>query len=215
MVRKSLRRGLALGTSRAVRGEAAIGAACLEPAHDANAWSGKQLFWHFPLLQWHTVLLVPVLGGGCRDTNFLLALTPARCLSGWSEKLGWVSSGRALSFVLPGCWTLLLPSLFATPALWLWALPSCRAFSPAQGGHPENPWSWAGMLLFSVKFYRWGSLERGKDSEPSGRQSTQTPWEWLQGCPLPSHTGTALQTEVPSPGLSVAAGAADPMVTSH
>lgn len=68
MVRKSLRRALALGTLRAVRDEAAIGAGCLEPAHGANARSGKLLLWHFPLLEWHSVLLVPVLGGGCRDT---------------------------------------------------------------------------------------------------------------------------------------------------
>lgn len=60
MVRKSLRGALALGTSRAVRDEAAIGTARLEPAHGANAGSGKELFWHFPLLEWHTALLVPV-----------------------------------------------------------------------------------------------------------------------------------------------------------
>lgn len=56
MVRKSLRRALALGMSRAARDGAAIGAACLEPVHGANAGSGKRLFWHFPLLGWHTVL---------------------------------------------------------------------------------------------------------------------------------------------------------------
>lgn len=58
-------------------------------------------------------------------------------------------------------------------------------------------------------------LERGKDGEPSGQQSTQTPWEWLQGCPVPCHTGTALHTEVPSPGLSVPGGIAGLVVTSH
>lgn len=55
MVRKSLRRALALCRSRAARDGAAVRAVCLEPAHGSNAGSGKRLFWHFPLLGWHTV----------------------------------------------------------------------------------------------------------------------------------------------------------------
>lgn len=158
MVRKSLRRAFALGTSRAVRDQAAIGAACLEPAHGANAGSGKQLFWHFPLLEWHTVLLVPVLGGGCRDRNFLLALTPARCLSGCSAGArSWVGSVRP-ELCLLCCLGAGLSSCPHSLPVLLWALPSCRAFSPAQRGHPEIPRSWEGMFLFSVKFCTWGSL---------------------------------------------------------
>lgn len=218
MVRKSLRRALALGTSRAVRDEAAIGAACPEPAHGANAGSGKQLFWHFPLLKWHTVLLVPVLGGGCRDMDFLLALTPARCLSGYSAGArSWDGSVRAEPCLLccldaglsscPLCQfcsvalgIALLQSLFSCPG---WA-----SREPLELGRDPS---------FSVSSSACGDpcLEGGKDGEPSGQQSTQTPWEWLQGHPLPSHTGTALQTEVASPGLSAAGGIAGPVVTSH
>lgn len=105
MVRKSLLGALALGTSRAVRDEAAMGAACLEPAHGANAGSGKQLL-AFPVTRVAHRTLGASPGRWLQGHKLLVGTDPCEVPVGlqcWSEKLGWVSSGRALSFVLPGC----------------------------------------------------------------------------------------------------------------
>lgn len=133
MVRKSLRRALALGT---VRDEAAVGTARLEPAHGANAGSGKLLFRHFPLLEWHTALLVPVRGGGCRDTSSLLALTPARCLSGTAleREAGMGQFGQSLVFCA-AC------ALGSPPALALPVLLCGCGHCPLAGPFPCPGWA--------------------------------------------------------------------------
>lgn len=180
MVRKSLQRALALGMSRAVRDGAAIGAACLEPAHGTNAGSGKRFFWHFPLLGWHAVLW-GASPGWCLWGHG--ALVGAGLLwgayQGYSPGArGWDGAGQA-GPCLSGCLDAGLSSwmLGSPPALAL-----CQSCSRAVGTAPlqslgkgrasasfllpkvgsqgfrETPGAGQGSLSFSVKFCRWGSL---------------------------------------------------------
>lgn len=222
MVRKSLRRALALGTSRAARDGAAIWEACLEPAHSANAGSGKRLFWHFPLLGWHAAPLGASPGwwlqvhGAHVGTDPPWGAYPGTALERGAG-MGQVRQGP----VFQAAWMLGSPSALALCQSCSGAVGTGPLQSPGKGrasaafvlprvgiqGFRETPGAGQGSFPFSVKFCMWGG-ERLEQSAPS-------PWEWLQGSPLPSHTGAALQTEVPSPGVAEAGGIASPVVRSH
>jgi len=165
MVRKSLRRALALGTGRGARDGAAIRAACLEPVHGADAGSGKWLSWHFPLLGRHAVPSVPALDHDCRDTG-----PPWDACRGHSPGArGWNEAARP-GPCLSGCPDAGLSSCPCFLPALLWGCGHCPLaepgegesisfFSPARGGHPEvqrNPWSWARILPFQCQVLHVG-----------------------------------------------------------
>lgn len=203
MVRKSLRRAFALGMSRAVRDEAAIGAACPEPAHGANAGSGKQLFWHFPLLEWHTVLLVPVLGGGCRDMDFLLALTPARCLSGYSAGArSWDGSVRAEPCLLC-CLDAGLSSCPHSLPILLCGFGHCPLAEPFLLPRVGiQPWSWAGTLPFQCQVLHVGILVwRGERMvSPVGSRAPRLPGSGCRAIPCPATLALPCKQRCPALG---------------
>lgn len=228
MVRKSLQRGLALGTSAGARDGAAVGAARREPVHSTNARSGKWLLWHFPLLGWHIVPWVASPGRWLQGHGALVGTCPSwGAYQGCNPRArGWYRAGQAGPCFLH-CLDAELSSCPCSLLVLLWGCVHCRLaeareresicfFSPVQGGQPgvqRNPWSQAKIL--SVSNSACPCFGRGESGAPSEQQGTPSPRECLQGCPLPSHTGTTLQTELPSPGAAEAGGIASPVTRSH
>lgn len=94
------------------------------------------------------------------------------------------------SFVFCAAWMLSFPPALTLPVLLSGSghCPLAEPFLLPRVGIQRTAGAGQGRT-FSVSSSARGDLclERGKDGEPSGQE---TPWEWLQGCPLPSHTGT-------------------------